>query len=130
MNIWQGDFPRANTEADGWALTAPSEAFPPQNALGLRNMLGNVWEWVGDWWAPTTGHLGARTDGARTADVSVVHHGVAVNRTAPLDPTGPTTGDEKAKKGGSYLCHKSFCYRCPFLTNDLAPLPRIVNTMT
>jgi hypothetical protein len=28
-----------------------------------------------------------------------------------VDPTGPPTGPEKVKKGGSFLCHKSYCYR-------------------
>ena len=27
------------------------------------------------------------------------------------DPTGPIPTDEKTKKGGSYMCHKSYCYR-------------------
>ena len=28
-----------------------------------------------------------------------------------LNPKGPERGREKVKKGGSFLCHKSFCYR-------------------
>jgi len=110
MNIWQGTFPTDNTGLDGWLFTAPPEAFPAQNALGLRNMLGNVWEWVEDWW--TLDHR--RVEGQPTTEVAVVADPktmVAVNRTAALNPNGPPQGTEKTKKGGSYQCHESFCFR-------------------
>jgi hypothetical protein len=28
-----------------------------------------------------------------------------------LDPAGPPSGDTRVMKGGSYLCHKSYCWR-------------------
>lgn len=86
-NIFQGTFPTENTEEDGYQFMAPVDAFGPQNELGLYNMVGNVWEWVQDWWT--------------------VHHSTELS----IDPTGPTTGEEKVKRGGSFLCHRSFCYR-------------------
>lgn len=49
MNIWQGVFPKENTLDDGYLSTAPVNEFPP-NGYGLHNMVGNVWEWVADWW--------------------------------------------------------------------------------
>jgi formylglycine-generating enzyme required for sulfatase activity len=109
MNIWQGDFPRANNGEDGWRFTAPAEAMGPQNELGLRHMLGNVWEWVEDWW--TVEHTATPTRSTLVAVVTDPATMVATNRTAALDPSGPAAGDEKTKKGGSYLCHHSFCYR-------------------
>ena len=67
-------------------------AFGPQNGYGLYNMIGNVWEWVGDYW--TTQHRKPRKGDP------------------PLrDPQGPPRGDERTKKGGSYMCHKSYCFR-------------------
>ena len=107
MNIWQGRFPTTNTGDDGWAFTAPSDAYPPQNDLGLKNMIGNVWEWVADWW--TVDHL-QRFEKENITVVTTTGEERAMQ--AFLNPSGPSqpTG-EKTKKGGSFLCHDSFCYR-------------------
>ena len=51
MNVFQGTFPQHNTCGDGYAGTAPVDAFPP-NGYGLHNTTGNVWEWCGDWFDP------------------------------------------------------------------------------
>jgi len=87
MNIWQGKFPRKNTVKDGFKFSAPIDAFGAQNRFGLHNMVGNVWEWVENWWTIT--HDPEHT----------------------TDPHGPEQGVEKTKKGGSYMCHKSYCFR-------------------
>uniref|UniRef100_UPI0036F45B5C formylglycine-generating enzyme family protein n=1 Tax=Amycolatopsis bartoniae TaxID=941986 RepID=UPI0036F45B5C len=50
-NIWQGRFPVRNTEDDGYAGTAPVDAYQP-NGFGLYNVSGNVWEWCADWFDP------------------------------------------------------------------------------
>ncbi|XP_036074368.1 formylglycine-generating enzyme isoform X5 [Rousettus aegyptiacus] len=85
-NIWQGEFPVTDTGEDGFRGTAPVDAFPP-NAYGLYNVVGNAWEWTSDWWT--------------------VHHTVEET----LNPKGPPSGKDRVKKGGSYMCHKSYCYR-------------------
>jgi len=87
MNVWQGRFPGQNTLADGYLGTAPVDAFPP-NGFGMHNMTGNVWEWTADWFSPTWPRHGTRDN-----------------------PAGPATGDRRALRGGSYLCHASYCYR-------------------
>ncbi|MGH3659805.1 MAG: formylglycine-generating enzyme family protein, partial [Micromonosporaceae bacterium] len=89
MNVFQGTFPGRNTEQDGYAGTAPVGSFAP-NGYGLHNMTGNVWEWTADHWSTTWHREQAR----------------------PLvDPKGPPAGDRLALRGGSYLCHSSYCWR-------------------
>lgn len=57
------------------------------NGYGLHNMVGNAWEWCADWFG--TDHL-----------------------SRPLeDPRGPETGTSRVIRGGSYLCHDSYCNR-------------------
>ena len=85
-NIFEGRFPIENTEEDGYSGTAPADAYEP-NDYGIFNMVGNVWEWTADWFG--TNHP---TD-------------------EPVDPTGPQSGTAKVMKGGSYLCHDSYCNR-------------------
>jgi len=92
-NVWQGNFPEENEEADGYSGTAPVDAFRP-NGYGLYNVIGNVWEWCFD-------------------RFSADHH--ATTSDGDHNPTGPARGRERVMKGGSYLCHDSWCnrYRIP-----------------
>ncbi len=87
MNVFQGDFPAGDTGADGWVGTCPVESYPP-NDLGLYEVTGNVWEWCADWFAP---------DSYRAS--------------AGHDPQGPERGTARVMRGGSYLCHASYCWR-------------------
>jgi sulfatase modifying factor 1 len=86
-NIWQGRFPVLNTEDDGHAGTAPVDSYRP-NGFGLYNVAGNVWEWCSDWFSRDFHLTATRTD-----------------------PPGPPTGESKVLRGGSYLCHRSYCNR-------------------
>lgn len=49
MNIWQGYFPYESRPEDGFESTAPVDEFE-QNKFKMKNIVGNVWEWVSDWW--------------------------------------------------------------------------------
>ena len=91
-NIFQGTFPRENSAEDGYRGAAPVTAFGPQNGHGLYNMIGNVWEWTADYWTAT-------------------HEKPRKGAPPRQDPQGPPHGDERTKKGGSYMCHKSYCHR-------------------
>lgn len=85
-NIWQGDFPSINTAEDGYVGTAPVTQYAA-NAFGLFNMTGNVWEWVADRFTNMHSARAAR------------------------NPKGPLNGERFVAKGGSYLCHESYCLR-------------------
>jgi formylglycine-generating enzyme required for sulfatase activity len=86
-NIWQGDFPVADSGDDGYTNTAPVTAYQP-NGSGLYNMVGNVWEWCNDWFSPN-------------------YHRV----TGTTNPHYVIPSGRRSMRGGSFLCHHSYCNR-------------------
>jgi formylglycine-generating enzyme required for sulfatase activity len=95
-NTWQGFFPIQNTKEDGFEGIAPVGCYDP-NDYGAYDMIGNVWEWTANWYAPK--HNPKDND----------------------NPKGPKEEDSYDKnsggfpvrviKGGSFLCAPNFCYR-------------------
>lgn len=71
---------------DGYNWTAPVDTFPA-NKFGLKNMVGNVWEWTADWW---------QTNHQYSTTTTTINSNNKIN---------------KVKKGGSFMCHRSYCYR-------------------
>ena len=84
-NVFEGPFPQRSAIADGWTGTCPVDEFEP-NRSGLRNMIGNVWEWTAD--AFTSDVLG----GVPTVRDDDANH-------------------DRTMKGGSYLCADNYCLR-------------------
>ena len=84
-NIWQGQFPDVNTAADGHVTTAPARSFEP-NGYGLYNMAGHVREWTGEPYK------------VRSLKKSVKERLRGMK-------------GYKLSKGGSFLCHRSYCFR-------------------
>jgi formylglycine-generating enzyme len=103
-NTWWGEFPYRRLRTRGFDRTSPVGSFPA-NGYGLFNMIGNVWEWTTDWYAPR--------HAANPGKPSCV----------PQDPRGPameTSFDpaqpqvrilRRVVKGGSFLRAPSYCRR-------------------
>ena len=101
-NTWQGDFPHKNTEEDGFVRSAPVKSYPA-NGYGLFDMGGNVWEWTSDLY---------RMD-AYARDVASAGAGVTIvnpkGPTKSADPRNPDAPETRVHRGGSFLCHASYC---------------------
>lgn len=85
-NSWQGAFPLENEKTDGFSGVAPVGCYKP-NGYGLYDMIGNVWEWTADWYAP--------------------RHDPKGPPASALDRSQPT----HVIKGGSFLCAPNYCMR-------------------
>jgi len=84
-SVWEGVWPQTNKTDDGYYYTAPVGSFEP-NALGVYDMIGNVWEWTNDWYA---------------ADYYA--------RSPRHNPPGPSSGDRRVARGGSWFCSLNYC---------------------
>lgn len=86
-NIFIGRFPYGSTRKGPWRSTTPVGSYAP-NTIGLHDMAGNVWEW--------------------TADAFRVR---SISRSAKARNALAAATNEKVMKGGSFLCHESYCDR-------------------
>ena len=96
-NTWQGVFPTKNDSKDGFEYSSPVKSYPP-NSIGIYDMTGNVWELTSDLFNPN------------------YYNQLELSKPI-LNPTGakksfsPSNPFQKEYiiKGGSYLCHVSYC---------------------
>ncbi|NHK26410.1 formylglycine-generating enzyme family protein [Parvularcula flava] len=95
-NFWQGVFPVMNNADDGFEGLAPVGCYAP-NPQGAYDMVGNVWEWTGDWYRPGHDNID------RTAPAGPL-------KSDSYDPNNPDT-ISRVIKGGSYLCARNYCQR-------------------
>lgn len=84
--VWRGSFPHA-PETD-WRPEPIAAADGEPNAFGLINVCGNVWEWCADWFSPSY-----------------------QVETTPENPRFTQPTGRRSMRGGSFLCHDSYCNR-------------------
>lgn len=96
-NSWEGEFPVANTQKDGYERRAPVMSYP-KNGYGLFDMAGNVWEWTSDWYDINYYKM-------------LAGESLANDPKGALNPFNPSNAlaKEKVIKGGSFLCSASYC---------------------
>ncbi len=114
-NTWQGEFPIENIASDGYEFTSPVGSFPA-NGWGLYDMIGNVWEWTTDWYAPGHEARGAACCSGSKPDA----------REASYDPSVALPIPRKVMKGGSFLCAPNYCRRY----RPAARMPQAIDTST
>jgi len=116
-NTYQGTFPTHDSALDGYASTAPVQSYPP-NAYGLYDMAGNVWEHVADFYRPdayksmSTTEVNVAPTGPDAPIDFTVHGAIYAGQPLPAgyQPFHPL-GYLYGTKGGSYLCHYTYCLR-------------------
>ena len=116
-NYWQGEFPWQNLALDGFVGTSPVRSFPP-NGYGLFDMVGNVWEWTSDWFAPVH---------AASSPCCVPRNPRSGKEDHSYDPCTPDIKiGRRVLKGGSHLCAPNYCQRY----RPAARYPQPIDTST
>jgi formylglycine-generating enzyme required for sulfatase activity len=89
LNFWQGGGHEKNLKEDGYRYLSPVGTYPP-NAWGIYDPVGNVWQWVSDWYDSR-------------------YYEEVVKENSVIDPPGPKTGKKRVARGGSWWCSYTTC---------------------
>jgi eukaryotic-like serine/threonine-protein kinase len=94
--------------SDGFPASAPIGSFPEgRSRYGVYDIVGNVWEWVGDW-------HGSYADAPKSD-------------TPPMNPEGPKSGKTRVVRGGGFGNSESACVRPSFRFHE-PPVQRTYST--
>ncbi len=118
-NYWQGSFPHANSEADGYLRTSPVRTYPA-NGYGIYDLIGNVWEWTDDWYADP------KVERKRGGSCCVPANPRGGTRGGSILKKDPARIPRKVLKGGSHLCAECYCQRY----RPAARYPQPIDTTT
>jgi formylglycine-generating enzyme required for sulfatase activity len=104
LNYWDASerrFPVVSAKAGGATGTSPVGTFPA-NGYGLKDMTGNAWQWVADWYDAS--YFKEEAKQARVIDPK----GPAASYD-PDDRGVPAYAPKRVTRGGSFLCNVEYC---------------------